>query len=169
MIKINIFSLRTAHTWGHCMPCRGAKPLGPHPGICRQGCPLSLCFRSPRAFSLLAAALMRPAPIVNCVLRRTVSAQSTKLQSVGFWSKTIISTQWAVFAPERGREGGGSQALSIVRQRRRPTGSLQDARNCQLFPDNSLVVHVVLFNRCSPANYDDGRLVVAIFFYQVLT
>ena len=111
MIKINIFSLRTAHTWGHCMPCRGAKPLGPHPGICRQGCPLSLCFRSPRAFSLLAAALMRPAPIVNCVLRRTVSAQSTKLQSVGFWSKTIISTQWAVFAPEREREREGGEAV----------------------------------------------------------
>ena len=89
------------------MPCRGAKPLGPHPGICRQGCPLSLCFRSPRAFSLLAAALMRPAPIVNCVLRRTVSAQSTKLQSVGFWSKTIISTQWAVFAPEREKKREG--------------------------------------------------------------
>ena len=152
------------------MPCRGAKPLGPHPGICRQGCPLSLCFRSPRAFSLLAAALMRPAPIVNCVLRRTVSAQSTKLQSVGFWSKTIISTQWAVFAPERGREGGGSQALSIVRQRRRPTGSLQDARNCQLFPDNSLVVHVVLFNRCSAV--PQIMMMVGLWwqsFYQVLT
>ena len=137
------------------MPCRGAKPLGPHPGICRQGCPLSLCFRSPRAFSLLAAALMRPAPIVNCVLRRTVSAQSTKLQSVGFCTgakPSSVHSGQCLHQRERERErqrGGGSQALSIVRQRRRPTGSLQDARNCQLFPDNSLVVHVVLFNRCS--------------------
>ena len=59
-----------------------------------------------------------------------------------------------------GGEGGSSEALSIVRQQqRRPTRSLQDARNCQLFPDNTLVV--VFFNRCNPANYDGGRLVVA--------
>ena len=94
------------------MPCRGAKPLGPHPGICRQGCPLSLCFRSPRAFSLLAAALMRPAPIVNCVLRRTVSAQSTKLQSVGFCTGAKPSSVHSGQClhqrereKERGREG----------------------------------------------------------------
>ena len=74
-----------------------------------------------------------------------------------------------MFAPEveeeeeeEEKEEGSSEALSIVRQQqRRPTRSLQDARNCQLFPDNTLVV--VFFNRCNPANYDSGggRLAVA--------
>ena len=60
------------------------------------------------------------------------------------------------------------EALSIVRQQqRRPTRSLQDARNCQLFPDNSSLL-VVFFNRCNPANYDGGRLAVENIFYRSL-
>ena len=65
-------------------------------------------------------------------------------------------------------EGGSNEALSIVRQQqRRPTRSLQDARNCQLFPDNSSLL-VVFFNRCNPANYDGGRLAVENIFYRSL-
>ena len=148
------------------MPCRGAKPLGPHPGICRQGCPLSLCFRSPRAFSLLAAApaLMRALPLLSIVF--SVARQSTNLQSVGFCAGAGPSAHSRLCLHQRRRRrrrkrwrmrGGSSEALSIVRQQwQRPTRSLQDARNCQLFPDNTLVV--VFFNRCNPANYDGGRL-----------
>ena len=100
---------------------RSKASLSPPHGICcsRQGCPVSLCFRSPQAFSLLAAALMRAAPpIVNCVLTgRRVSLQSTKLQ------ESVQDEQ--------------SWALSIVPLLPAAAWLVRNTRNCQLFPDNA--------------------------------